>query len=35
MDQKGNGYSKYKDLLVNRFKPLSEENEGIVFYLKV
>ena len=34
MDQKGNGYSKYKDILVNRFKPLSEENEGIVFYLK-
>lgn len=34
MDQKGNGYSKYKDILVNRFKPLSEENQGIVFYLK-
>lgn len=34
MDQKGNGYSKYKDILVNKFKPLSDETQGIVFYLK-
>ena len=33
-DQKGNGYSKYKDILVNRFKPLSDEVQGINFYIK-
>ena len=34
MDQKGNGYSKYKDILVNRFKETSDEEQGISFYLK-
>lgn len=34
MDQKGNGYSKYKDILINRYKPSEEENEGMFFYLK-
>ncbi len=34
MDQKGNGYSKYKDILINRFKETSDEEQGIVFYLK-
>lgn len=33
-DQKGNGYSKYKDILVNRFKPLSDEVQGINFFIK-
>lgn len=34
MDEKGNGYSKYKSELVNRFKETSDENQGIYFYLK-
>lgn len=33
-NQKGNGYSKYKDILVNRFKPLSDEVQVINFYIK-
>ena len=33
-DQKGNGYSKYKDILINRYKPLSDEVQGINFYVK-
>ncbi len=33
-DQKGNGYSMYKDNLVNRFKTTSDETQGIFFYLK-
>ena len=33
-DQKGNGYSKYKDLLINRFKTTHDEAQGIIFYLK-
>ena len=34
MDQKGNGYSKYQDILINRFKVTSDESQGIVFYIK-
>ena len=34
MDQYGNGYSKYKNLLVNRFKQTDEEEQGIKFYIK-
>ena len=34
IDEKGNGYSKYKDILVNRYKPTSDVNQGIYFYIK-
>ena len=34
MDLNGKGYSKYKNYLVNRFKPTSDETQGIFFYLK-
>ena len=34
MDQKGRGYSKYKNYLINRFQYLSDETQGIFFYLK-
>jgi len=34
MDQKGRGYSKYKDYLVNRYQVTSDETQGIFFYLK-
>ena len=34
MDAKGNGYSKYKDYLINKYSPISDEQEGIFFYLK-
>ena len=34
MDQKGNGYSKYKDIVINRFKPTDELEEGIHFFIK-
>lgn len=34
MDQKGRGYSKYKDYLVNRYQIASDETQGIFFYLK-
>lgn len=34
LDQKGKGYSMYKDILVNRFKETDEEEQGIFFYLK-
>ena len=34
LDQKGNGYSKYKNILVNRYKPTSDVNQGIYFYVK-
>ena len=30
----GEGFSKYKDLLINRFKETSDYNQGIVFYIK-
>ena len=34
MDEKGNGYSKYKDIIINRYKETSEEEQGIFFYIK-
>lgn len=34
MNQKGEGYSKYKDILINRFKKTSDVMQGIVFYIK-
>ena len=34
LDDKGNGYSKYKDVLINRYKQTSDINQGIYFYLK-
>ena len=34
IDQKGNGYSKYKDIVINRFKTTDEIEHGIHFYIK-
>jgi len=34
IDQKGLGYSKYKNYLVNRFHNTSNETQGIFFYFK-
>ena len=34
MDQKGEGYSKYKDILINRFKLTKDVPQGIFFYIK-
>lgn len=34
MNQKGEGYSKYKDILINRYKETSENLQGIFFYIK-
>lgn len=34
IDKFGNGYSKYKDFFVNRYKPTDEIDEGIKFYIK-
>ena len=34
IDQKGDGYSKYKDIVVNRFKKTDNIQEGITFFLK-
>lgn len=34
MDQKGEGYSKYKDILINRFKQTKDMPQGIFFYIK-
>ncbi len=34
MDQKGNGYSKYNNILVNRYKYTDDEEQGIFFFLK-
>ena len=34
IDQKGDGYSKYKDIVINRFKSTDEEQQGIYFYFK-
>ena len=34
MDQKGEGYSKYKDILINRFKNTADTAQGIFFYIK-
>ncbi len=34
MDQKGNGYSKYNNILVNRYKYTDDEEQGIFFFFK-
>ena len=34
MDDKGKGYSKFKDILINRYKPSCDIEQGIVFYIK-
>lgn len=34
MDQYGNGYSKYKDIQINRYKETDDSSEGIKFYIK-
>ena len=34
MDQYGNGYSKYKNLQINRYKETDEAQQGITFYIK-
>ena len=34
MNQKGQGFSKYKDIYINRFKQTSDENQGIFIYIK-
>ena len=34
MDQKGNGYSQYKDIVINRFKRTDNEEQGIFFFFK-
>ena len=34
IDQKGNGFSKYKDIVINRFKRTDDVNQGIFFFLK-
>lgn len=33
-NQTGTGYSKYKDIYINRYQETDEENQGIFFYLK-
>ncbi len=32
MDQKGNGYSKYNNILINRYKYTDDEEQGIFFF---
>jgi len=34
MNQKGEGYSKYKDIYINRYKETSDYNQGIHFFIK-
>jgi cellobiose phosphorylase len=34
INQKGQGFSKYKDIYINRFKPTADEKQGIFFYIK-
>ncbi len=34
INQKGNGFSKYGDVYINRYKNTSEENQGIFLYIK-
>ena len=34
MNQKGQGFSKYRDIYINRFKPTADENQGIFIYIK-
>ena len=34
INQKGQGFSKYKDIYINRFKVTDDYNQGIFFYVK-
>lgn len=34
MNDKGEGYSKFKDILINRYKETNENPQGIFFYIK-
>ncbi len=34
MDDKGDGFSKYNNILINRFKETSDYQQGIYFYIK-
>ena len=34
MDEKGNGYSKYRDIYINRYKYTDENSQGINFYIR-
>lgn len=34
IDEKGAGFSKYKNIMVNRYKPTNDYREGISFYIK-
>jgi len=34
INQKGEGFSKYKDIYINRFKKTDDYNQGIFFYIK-
>ena len=34
INQKGQGFSKYKDIYINRFKATDDYNQGIFFYVK-
>jgi len=34
MNQKGEGFSKYKDIYINRFKPTADDKQGIFIYIK-
>ncbi len=34
INQKGQGFSKYKDIYINRFKKTDDYNQGIIFYIK-
>ena len=34
MNQKGQGFSKFKDIYINRFKKTSDEAQGIFVYIK-
>ena len=32
MDEKGNGYSKYKDILINRYKKTDDIEQGLLLF---
>ena len=34
VDERGNGYSRYKNIQINRFKETSDYDQGIYFYIK-
>lgn len=34
MDGKGQGYSKYKDIIINRYKQTADNMQGITFFMK-